>query len=136
MENSDRTSNQGGQGQGNKPGQDGGPQGGREGRGGSQDAAKRSNSKFVRNDGSATEGQDIRQEQGGSRGQDAYEYKGGRQATGGIPNPDDDDDNDSAGSFRGTAKTEPDEDDDDAKRGVRPGQIPSEDLNSQPRNPK
>jgi hypothetical protein len=136
MENSDRTSNQGGQGQGNEPSQDGGQQGGQEGQGRSQDAAKRSNSKFVRNDGSATEGQDIRQEQGGSRDDDAYEYKGGRQATGGIPNPDDDDDNDSAGSFRGTAKTEPDEGDDDAKRGVRPGQIPSEDLNSQPRNPK
>jgi hypothetical protein len=33
-----------------------------------------------------------------------YEYKGGRQATGGIPNPDDRDDRESAGSFRGTAE--------------------------------
>jgi hypothetical protein len=33
-----------------------------------------------------------------------YEYKGGRQETGGIPNPDDRDDRDSAGSFRGNAE--------------------------------
>ena len=84
MENRDRTRDQGGQ--GNKPGQGGGQQqGGREGQGGNgrpgqgggqpgsregqgerQDLAK--SSKFVRNEGLATEGQDVRQEQGGSRG--------------------------------------------------------------------
>jgi hypothetical protein len=34
----------------------------------------------------------------------SYKYKGGRQGTGGIPNPDDRDDRESAGSFRGTAE--------------------------------
>ena len=95
-----------------KPGQGGGQQqGGREGRGDqkpgqgrSQKAAGRSNSNFVRNDGLATEGEDVRQNQDGSRGEHEYKYKGGRQGMGGIPNPDDPDDNGSAGSFRGTVE--------------------------------
>lgn len=36
-----------------------------------------------------------------------YRYKGGRQGTGGIPNPDDAADHDSAGSFRGTSRRTP-----------------------------
>lgn len=36
----------------------------------------------------------------GTEGQGGYKYKGGRQGTGGIPNPDDQDDHQSAGSFR------------------------------------
>ena len=95
-----------------KPGQGGGQQqGGREGQGnqmpgqgGSQEAAGRSNSNFVRNDGLATEGEDVRQDQGSSQVEHEYKNKGGRQGMGGIPNPDDPDDIDSAGSFRGTAE--------------------------------
>ena len=112
METRDRMCNQGEQGQEKqKPGQGGvQQQGGREGQGnqepgegGSQKAAGRSKSNFVRNDGLATEGEDVRQEQGESRGEHGYKYKGGRQGMGGIPNPADRDDNDSAGSLAGTA---------------------------------
>jgi len=149
MENRDRTRDQGGEegkagqggdrqqggreGQGGieRLGQGGGQPGSREGQGERQDLAK--SSKFVRNEGLATEGQDVRQEQGGSRDQGEYEYKGGRQGTGGIPNADDQDDNDSAGSFRGTAEQEPVADD---EQSVGARQRPNEDLNSQPRNPK
>jgi hypothetical protein len=42
--------------------------------------------------------------EGRRAGSTSYRYKGGRQGTGGIPNPDDRDDRDSAGSFRGTAE--------------------------------
>jgi hypothetical protein len=58
-----------------------------------------------------------------------YRYKGGRQATGGVPNPDDRDDRDSPGSFRGTA----DEDDDFDERDDAPWE--SEELNGELRNP-
>ena len=43
--------------------------------------------------------------EGRGTGATSYNYKGGRQGTGGIPNPDDRDDLESTGSFRGT--TEP-----------------------------
>jgi len=92
MENTDRTRNQGG----------------REGRGTSQD---------------------------GRDEQEDYEYKGGRQGTGGVPNPDDQDDLESAGSFRGTAEQEFGEDDDDSDRVPGARQNRNQDPN-QRRNPK
>ena len=64
-----------------KPGQGGELQGSRDGQGGMQTPRKDSPA--------------------------AYEYKGGRQGTGGIPNPDDADDGESAGSFRGTQLRNP-----------------------------
>ena len=77
-----------GQGGNGRPGQSGGQPGNREGQGERQDLAKSSN--FVRNEGLATEGQDVRQEQGGSRDPGEYEYKGGRTGhRAGTPNPDD-----------------------------------------------
>ena len=56
------------------------------------------------NEGRSTAGSEGRQDQGLRTGKGDYEYKGGRQGTGGIPNPDDQDDRESAGSFRGTAE--------------------------------
>jgi hypothetical protein len=50
-----------------------------------------------------------------------YEYKGGRQAQGGVPNPDDPNDHESAGSFRGTAGN-PGTDNDDGEQGLGVGQ--------------
>jgi translation initiation factor IF-2 len=144
MENTDRTRNQGGQGQGNKPGQGGAQKGGREGQGGTQKPGQ---------GGSQKPGQGGREGQGTSQdgrptpsgvpnegretgGRGGYEYKGGRQGTGGVPNPDDQDDLDSAGSFRGTAEQGVGEDDDDIDQGLRTRQDRNQDTTSQPRNPK
>ena len=111
MESRDRTSSHGGQGQGNKPGQSVGQpergtekpgqggdtqQGPRKGQRGSDKPAARPTPSGVPNEGRAAT----------SQAEQAYEYKGGRQSTGGIPNPDDPDDSKSAGSFRGTEEFE------------------------------
>lgn len=104
--------------------------------GGSDKPTTRPTPSGVPNEGRGSKDQHGNLDQGARTGQGDYEYKGGRQGTGGIPNPDDEDDNESAGSFRGIAETESDEDDDETEQGVRPGQIPPEDVNSQPRNPK
>jgi hypothetical protein len=109
MDNRDRNTSQRGQGQANKPGQsveqpergtrkpgEGGGtqrQGGREGQRGSNKPAARPSPSGVPNEGRATRSQ-----------AEGYQYKGGRQSTGGIPNPDDPDDRKSAGSFRGTSE--------------------------------
>ena len=79
-----------------KPGQGGGTQqqGARKGQRGSDKPAARPTPSGVPNEGRATT----------SQAEQGYEYKGGRQSTGGIPNPDDPDDSKSAGSFRGTAE--------------------------------
>lgn len=115
MENRDRTRDEGGQGQRNKPGQGGGQQpDGREGQGGSQKPGRPTPS------GVPNEGR--------------YEYKGGRQGSGGVPNPDDEDDQESAGSFRGTAEKDIGSDDDNRSLGA--GQKPNRDQNNQVRNPK
>ncbi len=76
----------------------------------------------------------------GRRAEGAYEYKGGRQGTGGIPNPDDRDDRESAGSFRGTAKPvngtdDADADNDDGEQSAGAGQF-RRDLISPIRNPE
>ena len=107
MEDRKNVSKQGGQGQGNKPGQDGsqkprqggGQPGRREGQGGTSDKpSTRPTPSGVPNEGRRSEGQH------GELGHGAQErqggYKGGRQETGGVPNPDDADDDTSAGSFR------------------------------------
>ena len=96
MKNTDRTSSQGGQGQGNKP-------------------TTRPTPSGVPNEGRGIDDQHGSVDQGARTGKGDYEYKGGRQSTGGIPNPDDVDDKESAGSFRGTAQTESDVDDEDAR---------------------
>ena len=67
------------------------------------------------------------------RAEGAYKYKGGRQGTGGVPNPDDQDDRESAGSFRGTAKPINGMDDDDESAGA--GEF-RRDLISPIRNPE
>jgi hypothetical protein len=131
MANTDRTSNQGGQGQGNKPGQGGGQQG----QGGGDKSTTRPTPSGVPNEGRGTENQHRRQDQGARTGKGDYEYKGGRQGTGGIPNPDDQDDGDSAGSFRGTAGLDTGEDDDDdLAQGLSEEQRRQGDPNNQ--NPK
>jgi hypothetical protein len=50
--------------------------------------------------------------------QSGYEYKGGRQGSGGVPNPDDPDDVESAGSFRGTTERNRGLDKDDGDKDV------------------
>jgi translation initiation factor IF-2 len=71
MENTDRTRNQGGQGQGNKPGQGGGQQqggqGGREGQGGSRQPGRPTPS-GVPNEGRGTGNQDGGPQQGARQG--------------------------------------------------------------------
>ena len=70
----------------------------------------------------------------GQQAEGAYKYKGGRQGTGGVPNPDDQDDRESAGSFRGTAKPiDRTDDEDDVSAGA--GQF-RRDLISPIRNPE
>jgi hypothetical protein len=111
MENTDRSREQGGQGQGYKPSQGGGQNpGGRQGQGESQDG--RPTPSGVPNEGRGTDGQAGSRNQEARQGQRRYKYKGGRQGTGGVPNPDDPDDLESAGSFRGTAEREVGDDDD------------------------
>jgi translation initiation factor IF-2 len=125
MEDRTNMRNQGGQGQGNRPGHQGvgqgqgnkpGQQGDREGQGGHKPGQKgggregvaggsdkpstRPTPSGVPNEGRGTEGQHDRLGRGAQERQGGY--KGGRQETGGIPNPDDPDDDTSAGSFRGT----------------------------------
>ncbi len=143
METRDRKSNQGGQGQGNKSGKGRGQrgnenpeQGGREGESGSDKPSTRPTPSGVPNEGRGSENQHGAQDQGVRTGKGDYEYKGGRQGTGGIPNPDDRDDSDSAGSFRGTAEPESDENDEDDEQSIGPGQGREENLDSQPRNPR
>ena len=88
------------------------------------------------NEGRGTGNQHGRQDQGARTGKGDYEYKGGRQGTGGIPNPDDQDDGDSAGSFRGTAGLDTGEDDDeDSERVPDAKQNRNQDSN-QRRDPK
>jgi hypothetical protein len=128
MENRDRTSNEGGQGQGNKPGQGGGQH-----QGDIEKPDGRPTPSGVPNEGRSTEGQGGGQEKGGREGQGDYEYKGGRQGTGGIPNPDDQDDRESAGSFRGTAELEFGGENDE--QGLRAGENRKQDPNRRTRQP-
>lgn len=131
MEDRKNVSNQGGQGQGNKPGK-GGQQGGREGQGGSSDKpSTRPTPGGVPNEGRRTEGQ--RRELGHGAQERQGAYKGGRQETGGIPNPDDRDDDTSAGSFRGNANQETGAEDDNRDIGATPGR--RKDVNRQTRKP-
>ena len=112
MEDRTNVSNQGGQGRGNKPDEQGGRQGqggnkrgqqggGREGAGGSSDKpSTRPTPSGVPNEGRREEAQHDQLGRGAQQPKGGY--RGGRQETGGIPNPDDRDDDTSAGSFRGT----------------------------------
>jgi hypothetical protein len=107
MENRGDARNQGGQGQGStaKPGKKPGNVTDRERR--DQESSKQSgrpSPSGVPNEGKGTPGQPGSNDDRGRNVQSGYEYKGGRQSTGGIPNPDDQDDDKSASSFRGTAK--------------------------------
>ena len=105
MENRD-TDDEGVRGPRDKPQPGGGQKGGenerkREGQEGDKESLRPSPS-GVPNEGRA---RDVKQgqHQGGRQGRHHYEFKGGRQAQGTVPNPDDPDDHESAGSFRGTA---------------------------------
>lgn len=126
MEGRKRTTNQGGQGQGDtsKPGNNS------PGKDADREGADRDTSK---QDGRPTPS-GVPNEGRRAKAQEGYKYKGGRQGTGGIPNPDDPDDRDSAGSFRGTADEETGAD--DSGHGVGAGQGRKQDLNGQLRNPK
>jgi len=140
MENRDRTENQGGQGQVGKPNQGGSQQGGgekgsendrgRQDQGGGKGGARPSPS-GAPNEGRGTEDQGG-QGQAARPGQGAYEYKGGRQGTSGIPNPDDQDDIESAGSFRGTADQDTGTDDDEQALCGQNGGINRNTQNRQP----
>jgi len=121
MENRDRARDQGGQGQGNKPDQGGSRKPGRQTPSGTP------------NEGRESGGQAGGHQKGARQVQENYEYKGGRQGSGSIPNPDDQDDLESAGSFRGTAGQDSDTDDD---QGLGSGQNRDRDQNNQVRNPK
>jgi hypothetical protein len=134
MENRDRTSNQGEQGQGNKPGQ-GGQQGGREGQGGSQKPGQGGSQQGGREGqgGSQTPGQG-----GGKVGQHGArdgqipgeEYLGERRGMGGIPKPEERQKVDSVHNFRGTADVDYEEEDEN-EQNVGPMHDPGEDLNGQ-----
>lgn len=144
MENRDRTTNQGGQGQGSKLGQGSGKpswqSGGQKPRDGEQadrerqvpggtpnsdaregqEASKqggRPSPSGVPNEGKGSPGQPGSNDDRGRNVQSGYQYKGGRQSTGGTPNPDDRDDDKSAGSFRRTEELEPDPDADSRNPG-------------------
>ena len=134
---------QGGQqpGQGrNKPGQQGGnmpDEGSRDDRFGRTDKpTSRPSPSGVPNEGRRSEGQHDRLGHGAQERQGGY--KGGRQETGGIPNPDDRDDSTSAGSFRGTADQETDADDAEDERDnvASPGRVATRKVNRQTRNPE
>ena len=102
-----------------KPRQGGGTkqEGGSDGQRGSDKPTARPTPSGVPNEGRATQGQ----------AKQGYEYKGGRQSTGGIPNPDDPDDSKSAGSFRGTAEDYEEVDDAENDSDVASGTDPSGD---------
>ena len=72
----------------------------------------------VPNEGKGTPGQPGSNDDRGRNVQSGYESKGGRQSTGGTPNPDDRDDDESAGSFRGTAEENRSADDDAIEQGL------------------
>jgi translation initiation factor IF-2 len=146
MEDRKNVSNQGGQGQGNKPGQggsqkprQGGQQGGNKPDEGSRDdrfgrtdkPTTRPSPSGVPNEGRRSEGQHDRLGHGAQERQGGY--KGGRQETGGIPNPDDRDDDTSAGSFRGTADQRTDTDD-ERDNVESPGRVATRKVNRQKRN--
>jgi hypothetical protein len=139
MENRDPTShsNPGGQpGGSQKPGQGGSQKGGGDdSQRGSDKPASRPTPSGVPNEGRKTEGHRGDQDFGSPRNQGDYKYKGGRQDTGGIPNPDDQDDSESAGSFRGTAQAN-DVDDEDGNHADGSRSNPDKDTNSIFRYPK
>lgn len=134
MENKDRTFNQGGQGQGNKPGQGGQQQGrgeglggdrkpgqggqqqggGRERQGGSDKPTTRPSPSGVPNESRGTDDRHGSVDQGVRPGRGDNEYQGGRQRPGEIPNTDEQGDRGSVTGFRGTAGEEfgADEDED------------------------
>ncbi len=85
-------------------------QGGTRAQGGGKGGARPSSSGEP-NEGRGTEGPGSQDDRSRTT-QEGYKYKGGRQGTGGVPNPDDVDDSESAGSFRGTANRPTGSDDD------------------------
>jgi hypothetical protein len=154
MEDRTNVRKQGGQGQGNKPGQASqqpgqgrnkpGQQGGnkpdegsREDRSGRSDKpTTRPSPSGVPNEGRRAEGQHDRLGHGAPERPGGY--RGGRQETGGIPNPDDRDDSTSAGSFRGTADHETGAADTEDERDnvASPGRVSTRKVNRQTRNPE
>ena len=125
MENRDPTQNQGGEGQGGKRKPGGGRKGGGQKRGENdrgredQDGSRQgvpASPSGVPNEGRVRVDGEDRPDKAGREVQDNYKYKGGRQSTGGIPNPDDQDDSQSAGTFRRTAEQDAGTDDNDGEQ--------------------
>lgn len=146
MENKDRTSNQGGQGQGNKPGQGGSQQGGNQksGQGGSQPGGRESQGTSdkpttrptpsgVPNEGRSTAGREGRQDQGVRTGEGDFEDLGGRQGPGEIPNREDQNDRGSHSGFDGNAAEKVGTDDDEGDEGFGANQNRTKDPNNQTR---